>query len=557
MVKISTLKFNEDTPNNLKKLKYGTNWPVVYIINNKNEAYIGETTNVSIRSSQHLTIEERRNLKTISIISDDTFNKSSILDLESFLIKYMSADNKFKLQNSNSGLQNHNYYQREMYEKKFRDIWKQLKNKGLVKNDLRIIENSDLFKYSPYKSLTDDQYKVVDNIINVLANDINNKEQSTFLVHGSAGTGKTILAIYILKLLSQVKDLNQLDIEDELGKKLLDIAKVNGKIEDLKIGIVIPLNNLRATIKKVFKDVKGLNSKMVLSPHEVGKGDIIYDLLIVDEAHRLRRNEGITNHGTFKENNCKMNLSDQGTELDWILKKSKNQILFYDEKQSIRPSDVRKEDFNKLKLRKNFHAYYLETQLRCILGGKKYIDYVEAIFSNNPPKKKIKFKKYDFKLFNNVNDMVEIIKEKDKEIGLCRNIAGYAWEWKTKSKKDIYDLDIKEYKYIWNRKRTDWINSSTSIDEIGSIHTSQGFDLNYTGLIIGNDIKYDDINNKIIVDRENYFDKKGKEKTTDEELLQYLLNIYSIMCTRGMLGTYIYVCDEKLKKYLKKYIDLY
>lgn len=167
--------------------------------------------------------------------------------------------------------------------------------------------------------------------------------------------------------------------------------------------------------------------------------------------------------------------------------------------------------------------------------------------------------------------MVENIKQKDKEFGLCRNVAGYAWLWKSKGKKlpmhltkrdindivnnEIYDLDIGGHKYIWNTKSTDWINSPNSVNEIGSIHTTQGFDLNYTGLIIGNDLRYDDIYNKIVIDRKNYFDTKGKADTTDEELLEYLLNIYSIMCTRGILGTYIYVCDGKLRNYLKKYIE--
>lgn len=574
MAEIRTLKFNDGVSNNLRKIKHGTNWPVVYIISNETEAYIGETTDVSIRSNQHLANKVRRNLKNISIIADDTFNKSSILDLESFLIKYMSADRKFKLQNGNGGLQNHNYYQREMYEKKFKEIWMQLKLKGLVQNDLRMIENSDLFKYSPYKSLTVDQYMIVNDILSILANDVNNGNKSTFLVHGGFGTGKTILGIYLIKLLSQIKDSSQIEIEeDQVEQNLSDIMKINEAVDDLKIGLVIPMDNLRATLKKVFKDIKGLNSKMILSPNDVGKGDTIYDLLIVDEAHRLRRRKNLNQYGTFDENNRKMNLGKNGTELDWILLKSKYQILFYDEKQSIKPTDVRKEDFDKLMLRKNFHPYYLETQLRCMLGGNEYIDYVKKIFSNNPPEKRINFQRYDFKIFDNVDEMVENIKEKDKEFGLCRNVAGYAWAWKSKGKKlpmhltqkdidnivknDVYDLDIDGYKYIWNTKPTDWINSPNSVNEIGSIHTTQGFDLNYTGLIIGNDLKYDDINNKIIVDRKNYFDTKGKAGITDEELLDYLLNIYSTMCTRGILGTYIYVCDEKLRKYMKKYINEY
>lgn len=574
MTKIKTLKFDNEVANNLRRIKHGSNWPVVYIINNDKEAYIGETTDASIRSNQHLANTVRKNLKEISIITDDTFNKSVILDLESFLIKYMSADQKFKLQNSNRGLQNHNYYQKEMYCKKFKDIWLKLKSKGLVQNDLRMIENSDLFKYSPYKSLTIDQYMIVNDILSTLASDIKEGNKSTFFIQGGFGTGKTILAIYLMKLLSQIHEFSQIEIEeDQMEQSLIEIMKLNNEVDNLNIGLVIPMDNLRATIKKVFKGISGLNSNMVLSPNDVAKSDCIYDILIVDESNRLRRRKNLTQYKTFDDNNRKFNLGNSGTELDWILLKSKFQIFFYGERQSIKPSDVRKEDFDKLMLRPNYHPYYLETQLRCMLGGDEYIDYVNALFSNNPPAKKIKFKKYDFKIFDNVNEMVANIKKKDKEYGLCRNLSGYAWSWKTKGKKypmtltkkdiksikenEIYDLEIDGYKYIWNTKITDWINSPNAINEIGSIHTSQGFDLNYTGLIIGNDLKYDDVNKKIIVDRKNYFDAKGKDGINDEELLEYLLNIYSTMCTRGILGTYLYVCDEKLRKYLKKYIDTY
>ena len=571
MAKISTLPFNNGTPLKLKNMKYGSDWPVVYIINNNEEAYVGETTDASIRSNQHLANQVRRSLNQINIIADDTFNKSSILDLESFLIKYMSADNKFKLQNGNGGLQNHNYYQRKMYEDKFRKIWLQLKSKGLVKNDLRMIENTDLFKYSPYKSLTVDQYMIVNNILSDLAELVNKKENATFVVEGGAGTGKTILGIYILKLLMQAKDTKQIEIEeDQVEQNLSDILKINDAIDDLKIGLVIPMDNLRTTLKKVFKHIKGLNSKMVLSPNDVAKSNELYDLLIVDEAHRLRRRKNLTQYGTFDENNRKLNLGKDGTELNWILLKSKYQIFFYDEGQSIKPTDIRKEDFHKLMLNKNYHTYSLTAQLRCIKGGEEYVDYVKSIFSNNPPKKKITFKDYELKMFDNVKEMIDDIRNKDVKYGLCRNIAGYAWKWNSKGKRlplhwnkkeivgnvqnDIYDLDIDGNKYIWNSQASDWINSPNSVNEIGSIHTTQGFDLNYTGLIIGNELKYDLENNRFVVDRNNYYDVKGKADTTDEELLQYLINIYQTMMLRGMLGTYIYVCDEGLKEYLKKYI---
>ena len=571
MAEILTKNFNDKTSKSLKKERYGTNWPVVYILNNEKEAYIGETTDVSIRTNQHLANKVRRSLKKINIIGDETFNKSSVLDLESFLIKYMAADDKYKLQNGNGGLQNHDYYQRKMYESKFVEIWKQLKNKGLVKNELNVIRNTDLFKYSPYKSLTIDQYMIVNSILDDLAKIVNKKEEATFVVEGGAGTGKTILGVYILKLLMQAKDMDQIEIEeDQVEQDLSDILKVNDAIDDLRIGLVIPMDNLRTTLKKVFKHIKGLKSGMVLSPNDVAKSNDKYDLLIVDEAHRLRRRKNLTQYGTFDANNRKFNLGKEGTELDWILIKSKYQIFFYDEGQSIKPTDIRKENFDKLVFRKNYRSYKLVTQLRCIAGGEEYVDYIKAVFSDKPPKKILKFKDYDLKMFDNVKEMVEDIKSKDSEYGLCRNIAGYAWKWNSKKKgvplhtdrvdyhkiieRNIYDIEIDGNKYIWNSQATDWINSPNSVNEIGSIHTTQGFDLNYTGLIIGNELKYDLQNNKFIVDRSNYYDAKGKSDTTDEELLKYILNIYRTMMLRGMLGTYIYVCDPGLREYLKKYI---
>lgn len=573
MINIETYKFDTKVVGTLENTKYGKKWPIVYIINNDKEAYIGETVNAYVRASQHLDNPKRRILNLINIISSEKFNKSVILDLEAFLIKYMAADNKFKLQNGNGGLQNHNYYQKELYERKFKEIWNKLKDKGIVQNDLLVIENSDLFKYSPYKSLTEDQYKVVTDIIKTLAEDVKNGQSSSFVVHGGAGTGKTILGVYLLKLLMEVKE-NNINIDDEIiDDNIQEVLKIHDSINKLKIGLVIPMDNLRKTLKKVFKNVSGLDSSMVLSPNDVAKSSEKYDLLIVDESHRLRKRKNLTQYGTFDQNNAKFNLGNKGTELDWIRIQSKYQIFLYDEEQSIKPTDIDKEMIQNIEKEKNTHKYILKTQLRCLLGGDEYIQYVKQIFSNNPPKEKLIFDQYEFKLFEDVDKMVNNIKEKNNTYGLCRNVAGYAWKWNSKGKKlpmhitkqevekmknnDVFDIEIVGNKYIWNSQPVDWINSENSVNEIGSIHTTQGFDLNYTGLIIGNELKYDDVKNKIYIDRKAYFDVKGKSDTTDEELLNFILHIYVTMCTRGMRGTYLYVCDPKLRKYLSKYIEKY
>ena len=235
----------------------------------------------------------------------------------------------------------------------------------MVQNDLLVIENSDLFKYSPYKSLTSDQYEIVTDILKTLSEDIKNKQKSTFVVHGGAGTGKTILGVYIVKLLMEVKEKN-INIEDEIVEdNIQDILKMHNSIEKLNIGLVIPMENLRKTLKKVFKNVSGLNPNMVLSPNDVAKSHKKFDLLIVDEAHRLRKRKNLTQYGSFDQNNKKFNLGKEGTELDWIRLQSQYQILLYDEEQSIKPTDVNREEFIKIEKEKNTHNYQLKTQLRC------------------------------------------------------------------------------------------------------------------------------------------------------------------------------------------------
>lgn len=547
MSDIQSVKFDDDAPNNISKLKYGKDWPVVYIINNDEEAYVGETTNAMVRTNQHLANEVRRNLKNIHIISDDTFNKSVILDLESFLIKYMSADNMFKLQNGNSGMAHHNYYNRNKYEKGFTQIWDKLKVIGLARQEILEIENSDLFKYSPYKALSDDQYITVNSILNDLVSDIKNRVECSIVVNGEPGTGKTVLGIYLMKLLAG--NNNELCFSEN-DKDFDNYKEISDELQNLKIGLVIPMNSLRQTLKNVFKEIKGLSANMVISPNDASKEK--FDLLIVDEAHRLRRRKNLSSYGYFDANNVRLGLDKEATELDWIMASSKYQILFYDRNQSIKPTDVRFNEFDKLKFGRKYHTYKLESQLRC-KGGNDYIEYVKAIFSDNPPTEKKQFYDYDLRFFDDVAEMINEIKILDKKYGLCRAVAGYSWKWNTKGMKPYellhgeYDIEIEGNKYIWNTTAEDWVNSPNAINEIGCIHTIQGYDLNYAGIILGNEIKYSD-ELGIYAERSEYFDNYGKELNT------YIINIYTTMLTRGIKGTFIYVCNKELREYLRKYL---
>jgi len=150
------------------------------------------------------------------------------------------------------------------------------------------------------------------------------------------------------------------------------------------------------------------------------------------------------------------------------------------------------------------------------------------------------------------------IKKKEKVFGLSRYVAGYAWEHKSKKDKNAIDVIIEDIPFQWNRTSVDWVNSPNAINEIGCIHTTQGYDLNYTGVIIGSELDYDFKRNQFVIYKDRYKDINGKNSIQDENVLkEYIFNIYKTILLRGIKGTYIYVCNDGLRKYLSNYIPLF
>ena len=552
-----------------RKNKVGENWPVVYVLNDDTEAYVGQTINAARRAEQHLGNPAKHNLTEIRIISDDDFNISVVLDLESYLIKHMAADGKFVLLNGNNGIQDHDYYERDRYEDEFKKIWNMLHKHGVVKNSIKAIENSELFKYSPYKSLGEEQRRAEHEILAAFAAHSGDKNGVTIIVNGGAGTGKTILAIYLMKLFADINakglgtsDPDEDDYLEEDAEYIYAAESIAG-IE--KIGIVFPQGSLRTSLKDVFRSIGALSPDMVLDTSDVVNDYIKtgkkFDLLIVDEAHRLKcRNRGhLSYYPKFDKCNEALGLDKMnGTELDWIYLCSRNRIIFRDELQTIRPCDIETDVFRDI-LNNRYPCTLveqaLETQWRC-KGGNDYIDYVRNILSCRQTEKRI-IENYDFKLYDDVDRMVNDIKELDGKLGLCRNAAGYAWKWISKNNKLLYDIVIDGNQYRWNRTYDNWITSDNAINEIGCIHTVQGYDLNYLGVIIGEDIKYNNTTGQIYADKTCYFDQQGKSGVADDQaaLRDYLTNIYLTLMTRGIKGTYVYVCDPALREYMAQYID--
>lgn len=553
--------FDKDIESNIftNHLDY-LNWPLVYFLEEKKaknqlicDAYVGETTDVINRLKTHSKAQKKQNLNSVSLVLSELFNKSAALDLEANLIRYIAADGKYSLQNGNLGISNHRYYQqKEIYWGLFKDIWTDLRKMGIARHSLDHIDNSDLFKYSPYKSLSREQIISLKTILHCLLDD----NAKVSLIQGGAGTGKSILAIFLFKLLkTNLSDFNYSDFDEE-DEELFSLLKlVRVKYGDLKMALVIPMTSFRQTISNVFRNIKGLSKNMVIGPSDISKYN--YDLIIVDEAHRLRQRRNLVGYKTFDDGIKRANLNPiTNDELDLIIKCCSKSILFYDPLQTIKPSDVESTKFNGLMAMSTTRTEKLVTQFR-VKGGNHYVKLVHNIFNNDKSLLIPNIGNYDFRLFDNLDEMVIQIRKKDQIVGLSRMVAGFAWEWISNKDSKAYDIVIGDTRLKWNSIAVDWVNSPNAINEVGCIHTTQGYDLNYTGIIIGPELDYDFDKNDFLVNKEAYKDKNGKNSIKDEKvLLAYILNIYKTIFLRGIEGTFIYICNNNLRKYFSQFLPV-
>jgi uncharacterized protein len=565
---------------------HNSNWPIVYVLDGETAAaekatgivgdvYVGESLNAASRMRQHLDSQEKKHLKSIHVIIDDRFNKSVCLDLESYLIRLLAGDGSYRVLNRNDGIVEANYFDRGQYQARFREIFDELRRDGIFSRTVPEIENSDLFKLSPFKALTQDQAAAVEDILEGLFADLASGDESTIVIQGDPGTGKTVVAIYLLKLLADIQratDVEDLD-SDSLFSEFF-APEYREILATMRVGLVVPQQSLRQSIKKVFRKTPGLHPEMVMTAFEVGQSSETFDLLVVDEAHRLnqRANQpsGVQNQKFRQITEMLFGSDDTSkTQLDWIRAKSKHQIFLLDAAQSVRPADVPRELLDALvsEARARHRHYGLISQMR-VRAGSDYVRYVRRLLGVErdlgaaPPAREA-FGGYDFRLFESLPAMLQEIRLRDAEFGLARTVAGYAWDWKTKNDKSAYDIEIDGLQLRWNSTQTDWIASKGSLDDVGSIHTVQGYDLNYAGVIIGPDLCYDAEAGRMFVDRASYFDTAGKQNNkvlgksyTDDDLLGFIANIYAVLLTRGIRGTYVYVCDPALRRYLSNFIPV-
>lgn len=515
-------------------------WLMVYILANEKEVYVGETTSVVSRINQHTADTSRKEFTSLTVIHNEEFNVSVSKDYENRLIGLLHADGKYQITNRNEGMADTNYFSREAYAEMFNELWEELRELQLAEHSIEEIEDSEIFKYSPFKGLSNDQLLALDKILKAI--DSASSDKYPIVVEGMLGTGKTVLAVYLLKML-----------------------KDNPKYNHLNIKLLEPIGSLRDTIKKSVKQVSGLSPEDIIGPADLkpiegSPGEKRFDILLVDETHRLKHRKNLgTQYGNFDRRNKEFGLNKDATQLDWVLETADLPIFFYDPLQSIAPHCIPHDTFIETLGKPCENPIKLTSQMR-VRGGEGYLQYISDILEGKNPEFQI-FDNYETKLYENFDAFNDTFNQYLSEHSLSRMIAGYAWEWTTKGKTgnppQVWDIELDGVKKKWNSVTNNWVglgfNRPEVAKEVGCIHSIQGYDLSHAFVILGRDIRFDKNTGKLIADKENYFDRNGKATAELHELDQFIRNIYYVLLTRGITGTHIYAVDPVLREHLKKY----
>lgn len=426
---------------------------------------------------------------------------------------------------------------------KLRDFIKRFVKYGDQANTMYRIDGG---KIKPSKSLADsvasmikdnrefimiDEQKVVYETALELAIKSSKKDKHVLIVQGGPGTGKSVVAINLLANIINKHDLNARYVTKNAAPRAVYESKLTG------------------TLKKT-----------VISNLFTGSGAFVnakeneFDVLIVDEAHRLNEKSGM-----FK------NLGDN--QVREIIRSSMFSIFFVDEDQKVTLHDIGdKEEIIKWARREGatIHESELTSQFRCN-GSDGYLAWLDNILQiRETANYNLDQSEYEFKIVDSPNELRDLIFEKNKTNNKARMVAGYCWPWNSKKDKEADDIVFPQYKFgmKWNLSDDGnlWIIKPESVNEIGCIHTCQGLELDYVGVIIGPDFIVRE--DKVITDASMRAKTDSSTRTYKSEIRKdpdnapsridaIIKNTYRTLMTRGMKGCYVYFTDAETEEYFK------
>ncbi|PXW87356.1 hypothetical protein DES38_11643 [Streptohalobacillus salinus] len=524
----------------LRKLEgpFIDDYPVVYIIyseTGKPTAYIGQTVHAKQRMYQHLKDPKRKRLNQILVIGYEKFNQSATYNIESNLINYFIAEKRYQLQNVSQTTvsQIHNYYDKAYYHREvFKDIWQGLKTKQIVQQDIEVLENRDVFKLSPYKSLSASQLHVKNEILDYCTRHITQAGQHVFLIKGEAGTGKSVVLSSLFNTLQ--------DYAHDKSSTLYQAENY----------LLVNHSEMIKTYESIAESLPNLKKKNFLKPtsfiNKVDSGAIKHaDVVLVDEAHLLLSKADAYNNFNYDN------------QLEEIIKRSKVTVVIFDPKQVLKlKSYWNDETIQQIVAPYQPKLYHLTDQFR-IQASQQVPDWIDQFIQGRflpIPKETAGF---EFKVFKNGEAIKQAIFEKNATVGLSRLVSTF--DYLHKKDGNQYMVDEHGINLPWNQTsaKTTWAEEAATVKEVGSIYTVQGFDLNYVGVVIGPSVRYDHATDQLVIDPAKYKDTEAYRKRSDltktehDQLkINIILNSLNVLMKRGIHGLYLYATDPALREKL-------
>lgn len=415
-------------------------------------------------------------------------------------------------------------------------------------DDKKILYEIDHGKIRPSKSLQnaisnmlkgnrefimiDDQKVVYENILQLACKSKEDMKKRTIIVEGGPGTGKSVVAINLLAELTKRGQFAQYASKNSAPRQVYS-QKLKGDFKKNRVDIMFRSTGSYTEIENNYVDT-----------------------ILVDEAHRMNEKSGMFQN--MGENQIKE-----------VIHSSKCSVFFIDESQRVTMSDIGSiDEIKKWAKAESSEVTQLKllSQFRCN-GSDGYLAWVDNTLEIQPTANyNLEDIDYDIRILDSPLEVRELIIEKNKINHQSRMLAGYCWDWirDGKNNSKVHDIKIGDFEMSWNLGNSIFALDDTSIDEVGCIHTSQGLEFDYVGLIIGDDMRYEDHHIVTDVSKRAKTDQSMKgikkldkqdhykaEKKADE----IIKNTYRTLMTRGMKGCYIYCTDQNLRNYLKQKIQ--
>lgn len=378
--------------------------------------------------------------------------------------------------------------------------------------------------------MIDDQKVAYEEILYYSRQCVKDGKKRTIIVEGGPGTGKTVIAINLLAKLTNEEQVVQYTSKNSAPRNVY-LRKLKGTLQ-------------KCTVDNMFK---GSGSYTDVANNTL-------DTILADEAHRLNAKSGL--YGNQGENQIKE-----------IIHASKCSVFFIDESQKVTMKDIGSiEEIQKWADEEGSEVFHmtLTSQFRCN-GSDGYLAWLDNTLEiRDTANVDMNDIDYDIRILDDPEQVYRMVLGRNKAEYTARMLAGYCWEWpsKTRNDKDYHDIQIGDFGISWNlRNSTTYAIDPDSVEEAGCIHTTQGLEFDYVGVIIGEDMRYE--NGHIVTD----FTKRA---TSDQSLRgikklaksdpekaneiadEIIKNTYRTLMTRGMKGCYVYCLDHNLAEHLRK-----